>query len=88
VIRDSAASIASRTGDSRRIWPLRFTEPGFAVLSGGRCARWADLAWWCPRTPPGLVRTPQGSAPVEEPGTPERRSRRRWRSPCCWRTRA
>ena len=29
MIRDSAAGIAPRTGDFRRIRALRFTEPGF-----------------------------------------------------------
>ena len=49
MIRDSAAGIAPRTGDFRRIRALRFTDPGFDRAVWTEMCNMGWLACWCRR---------------------------------------
>ncbi len=44
MLKDSAAGIAPRKGDLKRIRALRFTEPASTAIRGARCAKWAGSA--------------------------------------------
>ena len=44
MLKDSAAGIAPRKGDLKRIRALRFTEPGFDRATWRRCVTWAGSA--------------------------------------------